>query len=138
MKKKLIQMKSLSLLLLAFVVLTVGVAAATSTPVQAQRSCPDISETCKDPALENCTTTDCNIFKRYLNPFIKFLTLSVGIAVVIGIMYGGIQYAASGGDPQAVANAKKHIRNSIVAFIVYLFLFAGIEFLVPGAGLFTT
>src|SRR5690242_17108405 len=36
----------------------------------------------------------CNIVSKYLNPFIKVLTVLVGVAVVIGIIVGGIQYAS--------------------------------------------
>ena len=73
-----------------------------------------------------------DLVKTYLNPIIKFLTYLVGLAVVIGIIVGGIQYIMSAGDPQAAANGKNHIRNAVIAFILYLFLFALLNFLVPG------
>lgn len=81
-----------------------------------------------------CTDTNCNIVNKYLNPFIEVLTILTGIAVVIGIMYGGIQYASSGGDPQKTATARRHIRNSIVALLLFFFLYAFLRFMIPGEG----
>jgi hypothetical protein len=88
----------------------------------------------QSPAYQDCISKN-NLFDKYLNPFIAFLSILVGLAVVIGLIVGGIQYIISGGDPQAAANGKRHIRNAIIAFVVYLFLYAIINFLVPG-GLF--
>lgn len=91
-----------------------------------------------DPVLLRCPTrTQCNVVTQYLNPFIKFLGILAGIAVTIGIIVGGIQYSASGGDPQKVASAKKHIRNSILALLVYFFLYAFLKFIIPGGDTIT-
>jgi hypothetical protein len=73
-----------------------------------------------------------NLFTKYLNPFVYFLGFAAGLGVVIGILIGGIQYMASAGDPQKAAAAKRHIWNAILAMLVYLFMFAIINFLVPG------
>jgi hypothetical protein len=86
-----------------------------------------------DPALTTCSSpTDCNLVIKYLNPFIKLLSIITGTAVVIGIIVGAIQYSASGGDPQKTASAKKHIRNAILGLIAFIFLFAFLKFLAPG------
>lgn len=79
----------------------------------------------------------CNPIQQYLNPFIKFLALLVGIAITAGIIWGGIQYSMSAGDPQKSAVAKNHIRNAVLALLAYLFLYAFMKFLVPGGNLFT-
>ena len=103
---------------------------------------PDGTDYCSgDPAvngkLTGCASgvSNCNIATKYLNPFIKLLSVLVGIAVVIGIIVGGIQYSASGGDPQKAAKAKAHIRNSIIALLAFFFLYAFLRFLTPGSGL---
>lgn len=89
-----------------------------------------------DPSLKGCDkAAGCNIVNKYLNPFIKFLTIVVGIAVVMGIIIGGIQYSSSGGDPQKVATAKTRIRNAVIALLAYFFIYAFIQFLTPGGGL---
>lgn len=73
-----------------------------------------------------------NIFDKYLTPLIKFLSAAVGIVVVGAVIFGGIQFSASGGDPQKVANAKKHITNALIALVAYLLLFAFLNFIIPG------
>lgn len=94
-----------------------------------------------DPIIDcnNDGTTDkgCTLFTKYINPLIRLLAGVAGIAVVIGIIYGGIEYSASAGDPQKAAKAKTHIRNSIVAFIFFLFLYTILKFLIPGGNLVT-
>ncbi len=75
---------------------------------------------------------NCNIVQQYIDPLIKFLSALVGIVVVIGIVIGGIQYSSARDNPQAVGAAKKRITNAILALIVYFFLFALLNFLIPG------
>ncbi len=75
---------------------------------------------------------NCTIITKYLNPFIRLLSIIAGLAVTIGVIFGGIQYSSAGGDPQKIAKAKMHIRNSIIALLVFLFLYAILRFLIPG------
>lgn len=100
---------------------------------------------CVDPATKSgdldcngdgTTDANCNLVTKYVNPLIKLLSGLAGVAVVIGIIVGGIEYASSAGDPQKVSKAKTHIRNSIIALLVFFFLWAGLTFLLPG-GLIT-
>lgn len=82
-----------------------------------------------------CTAQTCDIMAKYVNPFITALTGIAGIAAVIGIMIGGIQYASSGGDPQKSSSAKGHIRKAIIALVAFFFTYAFLQFLIPGKGL---
>jgi hypothetical protein len=66
---------------------------------------------------------------------IRFLSIGVGIAVVASIIYAGIQYSASQGSPEETQAAKNRIQNAIIALIFYMFIYAIVQFLVPG-GLF--
>ncbi len=91
-----------------------------------------------DPAASGgkcATLTNCDLVKNYLNPAIQLVSAMVGIAITISIVIGGIQYGSSAGDPQAVAAAKARIRNAIIALLSFLFLYALLNFLIPG-GLF--
>jgi hypothetical protein len=82
---------------------------------------------------DQCQLSPSNcIVTQYVNPLIKFLSAAVGIAVVISIVIGGIQYSSARDDPQAVGAAKKRITNAIFALIVYMFLFALLNFIIPG------
>jgi hypothetical protein len=74
----------------------------------------------------------CDLIKSYLDPLINFLSALVGVAVVISIVIGGIQYSSAGGDPSKVSAARNRIRNAILALILFIFLYAMLNFLVPG------
>lgn len=87
-----------------------------------------------DPALECKDMSDmkCNLVKKYLSPFITFLSALVGLAVVVGIISGGIRIASAEGDPQKLAGGKNQIRGAIIALVFFIFLYAAINWLVPG------
>ncbi|CAN5400391.1 hypothetical protein BH10PAT3_BH10PAT3_5520 [soil metagenome] len=84
---------------------------------------------CNDSA--NLTKENCGIIK-YLLIFINLLSALVGVVVVGSIIYGGIQYSSAGGDPQKVASAKKRILNALVALIAFIFMYAFLQYIVPG------
>ena len=78
------------------------------------------------------TLNECDLFSKYINPSINFLSAFVGVAVVISLIIGGIQYGSSAGDPQKVTAAKNRIRNAIIALVLFIFLYMLLNFLVPG------
>lgn len=67
---------------------------------------------------------------------INFLAAGVGIAVVIGLIFGGITYIASDGDSNKAKQGKDIIVNAIIGLFLFMFLWAAVNFLIPG-GLFT-
>ncbi len=81
----------------------------------------------------NCTDiSKCDLMNKYIYPLINFLAALVGVAVTISLVIGGIQYGSSAGDPQKVTAAKNRIRNAIIALVTFIFLYALLNFLVPG------
>jgi len=127
-----------------FATSTATAAAAKPAPKATTTACPDGSAPpcgtgiISDKAAKgNCvgSLTNCDIFNQYVNPFINFLAALVGVAVVISIIYGGIQYGSSAGDPQKITAAKTRIRNALIALVTFMFLFSLLKFLLPG-GLF--
>lgn len=79
------------------------------------------------------TATNCELVKNYVQPAVDFLAAFVGVAVVISMIYGGIEYASSAGDPQKASSGKKRIRNSIGALLLFFFFYAFLRFvLLPG------
>ena len=74
---------------------------------------------------------DC-FFAKYLNPTIRVLSFVAGLAAVIGITIGGIQYAASGGDPQKTAAGKGKVIKALYGLLAFLFLYSALQFLSPG------
>ncbi|QQS18968.1 hypothetical protein IPL68_02830 [Candidatus Saccharibacteria bacterium] len=84
------------------------------------------------PTGHHTDTQDCFVAK-YVNPAIKLFSMIAGVAIIAGVIMGGIQYSASTGDPQKAAAAKSKISKALVSLMVFMFLFAGIQFMSPGA-----
>jgi hypothetical protein len=142
-------MKKLSLFILTLLAASCMLGSALTASVYADlvqdAQCTGSScVTCCDPAAPTCTGNDpakcgddcsknngCDIVGKYVNPFIKFLGILVGIAVTVGIIWGGIEYSRSAGDPQQAANGRRHIRVAAIALISYFFIYAFIHFLMP-------
>lgn len=82
-------------------------------------------------AANACADAQC-ILDKYVNPAIKVLTACVGVAVVISIIVGGIQYSSAGGDPSKVGAAKGRIAKAIGALVMYIFLYAFLNYIIPG------
>lgn len=72
------------------------------------------------------------IIENWINPLIKFFSAAVGIAAAAMIIYSGIQYAVSDGDPKKTSDAKAHIINTMIGLVAYLFLLGFLQFIVPG------
>lgn len=83
--------------------------------------CPTGSES----SAEKC------VFAKYINPIIRLLSYIVGIAVVGGMTWGGIQYASSAGDAQKVTKAKASITKALVGLVTFMVFGAFVQFLSP-------
>lgn len=97
--------------------------AQTNTPTGA-----NFQGDCKE---DTVNASNCGIIS-YLLTAINALSALVGIVVVIMIVVGGIQYSASRDSPQMVSAARDRIRNAILGLIAYLFIYALLQYLVPG------
>lgn len=84
-----------------------------------------------DPALTGDGTGG-GLFSKYIIPFTNFLAAAVGLIVVISIIYGAIEYSSAGGDPNKAAKARNRIQKAIVSLIVFFFLYAILQWIVPG------
>lgn len=80
----------------------------------------------KDVNKDNCGIV------AYIVQAINFLSAMVGIVIVLVIVIRGIQYTASGDDPQMVSKAKAGIRDAVLALVYFLVLFAFLQWLIPG------
>lgn len=84
----------------------------------------------------DCNTTDptkenCGIIS-YLVTFINALSAIVGIVIVIMITVGGIQYSTARDNPQAAVVAKTRITNAVMALVFFMFIYAFLQYVVPG------
>jgi hypothetical protein len=64
--------------------------------------------------------------------FMKFLTGLAGIAAVVGIVFGGIKISMAQGNPGQLDQGVKAILNAVLGIVVYILMFAIINFMVPG------
>ena len=86
----------------------------------------------KDPASTCQTETGiCNI-NQYIEIFINILSGLVGVVVVMVIIIGGIQYATAGDEPGKIQAARQRITKALIALLVFIFLYAFLQYLVPG------
>ena len=67
-----------------------------------------------------------------INVVVNFLSIGVGVVVIAMIIIGGIQYSIAGDNPQAVSAAKQRIINALIALVAYIFMFAFLQWLIPG------
>ncbi|OVE79236.1 hypothetical protein BVY00_00985 [bacterium G20] len=67
-----------------------------------------------------------------LNIVVDFLSGLVGVVVLGVIILGGIQFATAGDKAEAVSAAKKRITNGVIALVAFLFIFAFLQWLIPG------
>lgn len=56
----------------------------------------------------------------------------IGAVTVGGIVFGGILYSTARGNSGQVERAIGVIRNSVIGLVLYIFMFAILNFLVPG------
>lgn len=73
-----------------------------------------------------------DLFDKYINPFVVFLSAFAGVAIVLSIIIGGVQYSSAGSDPNKVSAAKKRITNALVALAFFIFLLGFLQWVVPG------
>lgn len=137
-KHKLV-LASLTLMVASFVGLSMS-SAAYAAPIQAppvttMAACTNVTpKTASDElksAQKNNNGMNC-IISTYINPVVAFLAAMAGVAVVISIVAGAIQYSSAGGDPGKVAAARARITKAVIALLAFIFLYAFINYLLPG------
>lgn len=67
---------------------------------------------------------------------INILTAGIGVVAVGGLVYGSILYASAGGGPEQVKKAKTIITDIVIGLVAYAFMYAFLNFIIPG-GLFS-
>lgn len=64
---------------------------------------------------------------------IRALSNGVGLIIVGSFIWAGIQYSASRGDPQNTAKAIGRMQATVVALLIYIFSYAFLNYIIPGA-----
>ncbi len=73
-----------------------------------------------------------NIIIVVLKIVLAFLGGGIGIAIVMGIVYGGFLYMTARADAGQVKKGEEVIRNAVIALLAFLGMAAILNFLVPG------
>lgn len=68
----------------------------------------------------------------YIIEVLKLFSLIIGGIIVLVLVLAGINYITSAGDPNGVKTAKKRIQNAITALILFMMMYAILNFLIPG------
>lgn len=137
-KHKLI-LASLTLMVASFVGLSMSSAAYAAPiqtpPVTTMAACTNVTPKNANEELKNAQKNNNGmncIISTYINPVVAFLAAMAGVAVVISIVAGAIQYSSAGGDPGKVAAARGRITKAVIALLAFIFLYAFINYLLPG------
>ena len=69
---------------------------------------------------------------RMLVQLINFLAVGVGIAVAGGITWGGFVYSQANGNSSKTQEGVSIITNSVIGLLLFIFMYAIINWLVPG------
>lgn len=64
---------------------------------------------------------------------IRFLSIGVGLVITASMVWAGIQYTASRGDPNATSQSIKRLQANVVALLLFIFAYAILNYVVPGA-----
>jgi quinol-cytochrome oxidoreductase complex cytochrome b subunit len=102
--------------------------AAGVTCPPGQKQLGDTPTCCPLSTPDNATSC---LFEKYLNPAVRLLSIVAGLAVVAGIMLGGIQFASSAGDPKKAADGKGKVIKALFALVTFMFLFSLLQFFSP-------
>jgi hypothetical protein len=116
--------------------------APATTTAPATTDSPKVTSSKCDPTSAEAATNKCCLASdlnsdncgiiAYLNIAFNFVSGGVTLAIIGNIVLAGIQYSTAQGDPSAVGKSKKRIRDAIIAFIMFLSLYAFIQWLIPG------
>jgi len=68
----------------------------------------------------------------YLKAVLKLLSGLVGTVIMLMLVIAGIQYITSLGDPGRIKNAKTRITNALTGLVLFLMMYAILNFIVPG------
>lgn len=67
-----------------------------------------------------------------LDLVVNIMSIGIGILGVIGISIVGIQYLTAGGNEEKTRKAKRRMFEIVIGLVVYVLIYAILQFLMPG------
>ncbi|GHU07568.1 hypothetical protein FACS189431_2330 [Alphaproteobacteria bacterium] len=125
--------KKIGLGISAFAMLALGVVGLIGNNAYADtqtKICEGVTHATGEPCNEGIVKIE-NVWE-FAGQVTTWILIAVGIICVLFIIFGGIRYATSGGDPEKVKNAKNTLLYAIIGLAIAL-LAAVIVNLVTGA-----
>lgn len=86
---------------------------------------------CKGSSCTSRNGSGCSALVDAAFAIIRFLSNGAGLVMIGSIVWAGIQYTTSRGDPAATAKAVERIRNTLIALGIFLFSYAILNWLLP-------
>lgn len=75
------------------------------------------------------------IIARMIANFLKITFSVAGLILLTMLLWGGIQWMMAGGDRDKIAKAQGRITAALIGFVIYMAIFAIINFIAPAVGL---
>lgn len=127
----------MSLLMVVGILFTATFVSAALAPAAFASDCPDgqVHVSVTFPGSGNCISGDAasgGVIMTYARYIIAFLGGAVGLAVILMIVFAGVQYITAGGNAGQVAAAKNRIQNALIGLLLYVLMFAILNYLIPG------
>jgi hypothetical protein len=134
------------LIIVALPILSANPVAALSLPVSnfAESQCGSQGDAIKTSINFGCYGAACltqssskycskphNAVVDLLFAIIRFITDGVGLIIIASLVYAGIQYTLSRGNPQELAKANKRIQSTVMALVLFIFAYALLNYVIP-------
>jgi len=95
----------------------------------------DIPKSCDNFGCDPANQKNCIIYNpllQWIRFFINVISSIIIVGAIVMVTLAGIEYSASGDNSQMVQNAKKRITNVLLGLVSYFFLYAFLQWVVPG------
>lgn len=103
------------------------VAMVTAQVTMAQSSCGGAST-----SIINCKSSGKDAIFDVIKMIIQILTAGIGVIAVGATIFGAILYTSSGNNPENIKKAKGIWLNVVIGLILFAFIVAITNFLIPG------
>lgn len=80
----------------------------------------------------NCNSSGTDAIFDVIKMIIQILTASIGVIAVGATIFGAILYTSSGDNPENVKKAKGVWMNVVIGLMLFAFMVAITNFLIPG------
>jgi hypothetical protein len=76
-----------------------------------------------------------DIIARLIANFLKITFSVAGLVLLAMLLWGGIQWMTAGEDKEKMAKAQGRITSTLIGFVIFMSVFAIINFIAPALGL---